>query len=87
MTDDLISRQEAIELCDWYEHEFCECDYVIKALADDLKSLPTAIIYCGECAHMMPDGRCRQFADSSIFPSASDFCSAAERIKDDGRLD
>lgn len=39
---ELISRQAAIELCDWYEHEFSECDYAIKALADDLKSLPTA---------------------------------------------
>lgn len=48
-----------------------------------LQDMSTEIIYCGECAHMMPDGRCRQFADSSIFPSASDFCSAAERREDD----
>ena len=37
------------------------------------------IIYCGECKHMMPDGRCSMFADPSIRPSASDYCSNAER--------
>ena len=47
-----------------------------------LLELPSArpeIIYCGECKHMMPNGKCRQFADSTIRPSASDFCSAGER--------
>lgn len=51
-----------------------------------IRTLPSAqpeIIYCGECKHMMPDGKCRQFADSTIRPSASDFCSAGER-KDNG---
>lgn len=37
------------------------------------------IVYCGECIHMMANGKCRQFADSRIRPSASDFCSAGER--------
>lgn len=49
-----------------------------------IKHLPSAqpdeeIIYCGECKHMMPNGRCNEFADDSLRPSASDFCSAAER--------
>ena len=51
-----------------------------------LKQVPSAqpeIIYCGECKYMMPNGKCRQFADSTIRPSASDFCSAGER-KDNG---
>jgi len=39
---DLISRQAAIGLCDWYEYEFSECRYVIKSLTRDLKRLPTA---------------------------------------------
>ena len=48
-----------------------------------LPSAQPEIIYCGECKHMMPNGKCRQFADSTIRPSASDFCSAGER-KDNG---
>lgn len=35
-------------------------------------------IRCGECKHMMPDGRCDEFADETIRPSASDFYSYAE---------
>lgn len=42
MKDNLISRQAAIELCDWYEHEFPECDYIIRLITEDLKSLPPA---------------------------------------------
>lgn len=42
MTDDSISRQAAIELCDWYEHEFSECEYAIRSSANALKSLPAA---------------------------------------------
>lgn len=40
------------------------------------------VVYCGECAHMMPDGRCREFADDNIRPSASDYCSAGEKRAD-----
>ena len=40
------------------------------------------IIRCGECKYMMEDGRCYEFADDNIRPSASDFCSYAERRKD-----
>ena len=39
----------------------------------------TPIVMCGECKHLMPDGRCREFADDAIRPSASDFCSYGER--------
>ena len=51
--------------------------------SEQLPSAQPEIIYCGECKHMMPNGKCRQFADSTIRPSASDFCSAGER-KDNG---
>ena len=46
----------------------------------------TDIVRCGECKHMMPDGRCREFADDAIRPSVSDFCSYGERISNE-RLD
>jgi len=37
------------------------------------------VVRCGECKHMMADGRCMEFADDGIRPSASDFCSYGER--------
>ena len=82
--NDLISRQEAIDVADavWS----VTGDKNVAKVWDQIKDLPSAqpeIIYCGECKHMMPNGKCRQFADSTIRPSASDFCSAGER-KDNG---
>ena len=43
------------------------------------EALKTVIVRCGECKHMMADGRCEVFADDAIRPSASDFCSYGER--------
>ena len=40
--DDLISRKAAIELVDWYQHEFSECDYAFGELANELHKLPSA---------------------------------------------
>ena len=40
------------------------------------------VVRCGECKHMTANGRCREFADNFIRPSASDYCSYGER-KDD----
>jgi len=82
--NDLISRQAAIDVVDavWS----VTGDKNVAKVWDQIKDLPSAqpeIIYCGECKHMMPNGKCRQFADSTIRPSASDFCSAGER-KDNG---
>lgn len=34
---------------------------------------------CGECKHLMQDGRCYEFADDNIKPSVSDYCSYGER--------
>ena len=48
----------------------------------DKASAEPEIIYCGECKHMMPNGRCSVFADPSIRPSASDYCSNAEKRQD-----
>lgn len=54
----------------------------IQEYIGNLPSAKSAIIYCGECKYMMPNGRCSVFADSSIRPSASDYCSNAERRQD-----
>lgn len=56
-----------------------------KASAKDVAPVIRAkseIIYCGECKYMMPNGSCSVFADPSIRPSASDYCSNAERRQD-----
>ena len=37
------------------------------------------VVRCGECKHLMQDGRCYEFADDNIKPSASDYCSYGER--------
>ena len=85
--NDLISRQAAIDALDEINAEIEDgygFDYPKWRV--HFRVLPSAqpeIIYCGECKHMMPNGKCRQFADSTIRPSASDFCSAGER-KDNG---
>jgi hypothetical protein len=42
------------------------------------------VVRCGECKYMMPDGRCYEFADPCVRPSASDFCSYGERREDGG---
>lgn len=42
MNDDTISRQAAIEICDWYEQEFPECEYMVRLMAKDLQDLPSS---------------------------------------------
>lgn len=98
MKDDVISRRAAIDALmefdkklrkiNWYqypytEHECRGVDEAIVKIANLPSAQPEAIVYCGECVHMMPNGRCRQFADESIRPSASDYCSAGERRTDE----
>ena len=91
---DLISRQAAIDafLTELTKRErknllhtwsTVEVKYFVVDMLEKSPSAQPEIIYCGECKHMMPNGKCRQFADSTIRPSASDFCSAGER-KDNG---
>lgn len=45
------------------------------------------VVYCSECKHLLPNGKCTMFADDKICPSASDFCSAGERRDEYGRSD
>lgn len=40
--DDLISRQAAIELCAWYEHEYSEVESYFQKFNEELKELPSA---------------------------------------------
>ena len=69
-----------------------DADAVIKnALTDTereyLKSIaktaPTIdavpVVRCGDCKYLMANGICNMFADDTIKPSASDFCSCGER--------
>jgi len=43
---DLISRQAAIEVCDWWQHEYDESasriDDIIHCIAEDIEKLPSA---------------------------------------------
>ena len=91
-----IDRQAAIEVCDWYEHEFVECEYAVRLVADDLKKLPSAdvepVVRCKDCKHY-------QFADHRAFGfpvkrcdvtgfedvEDNDFCSRGARM--DGEQD
>lgn len=57
--------------CDWgsiYHIEYC---------APTIDAVQ--VVRCGECVYLLPNGRCLQFADDSIRPSASDYCSYGER--------
>lgn len=60
----------------WFEQ-------IMNQVIDEIKNAPTAdvveVVRCGECKHLMPDGRCYEFADDNIKPSASDYCSYGER--------
>ena len=55
--------------------------YDIDRLA--IETVPSAdvveVVRCGECKHMTEDGRCLEFADDCLRPSASDYCSYGER--------
>ena len=46
---------------------------------DLIMGMMSEIVRCGECKHMMPNGKCDEFANETIRPSAEDYCSAGER--------
>ena len=90
--DDLISRQTSVltllekgqksrryKLGEIWELNFDE-------IREALETVPSVdaveVVRCGECKHMSPVGVCTYFADSSVRPSASDFCSYGERKTD-----
>ena len=39
---EFIEREKALEECDWYANEFCECEYAIMPLKGALENLPAA---------------------------------------------
>jgi len=39
---EFIEREKALEECDWYANEFCECEYAIMPLKGALEILPAA---------------------------------------------
>lgn len=59
------------------DEDFANAD--AETRADIIRS---EIVRCGECKHMIADGRCMEFADDGIRPSAADFCSYGERRED-----
>ncbi len=80
-----INRQAAMEVCDWYEHEFIECEYAIRLVADDLKKLPSAdvapVVRCKDCVVQ----RICRFAQ---WLGLDGCCSQGERMdgeQDDGK--
>lgn len=48
-----IESEKALEECDWYANEFCECEYAIMPLKGALENLPAAdvreVVLCREC--------------------------------------
>lgn len=39
---EFIEREKALEECDWYANEFCECEYAIMPLKGALEIIPAA---------------------------------------------
>ena len=57
--------------------------YVMFHEIDDAPTIDAVeVVRCGECKHMMADGRCKEFADDEVRPSATDFCSYGKRRED-----
>ena len=83
--DEAIRHAEEVADYDCYNDEQRRCADEHGQLAEWLRELKQfretqiEIIRCGECKHMMPSGRCDEFADDNIRPSTSDYCSCAER--------
>ena len=65
---EITGRDEANKVA----NAFCE-------IISRIKNTPTAdvveVVRCGECKYMQADGKCDAFADFSVRPSASDYCS------------
>ena len=40
--DDLIKRQDALVLIDWYDHQYSEIESYLDIIREDIKSLPSA---------------------------------------------
>jgi len=69
-----IEREKALEECDWYANEFCECEYAIMPLKWALEIIPAAdvweVVHCADCAH----------AEESLV-SGCVYCNEMERAR------
>ena len=81
-----MTLEEAIIHCREKSMGDCPCADDHRQLAEWLEQLQVyqkkdviEVVRCGECKHMTANGRCREFADNFIRPSASDYCSYGER--------
>lgn len=80
--DDLIDFFENV--WDWESLDGITATTVLRqAITDIRNTAPLDIVRCGECKYLMSNGRCEEFADYTIQPSASDFCSYGERRKNE----
>jgi len=90
--DDYISRQAAIEVCDWWQHEYDESasriDDIIHCIAEDIEKLPSAnvveVVRCCDCKYFRNNTEfgypwCDRRRNADLFVSGLDYCSYAER--------
>ena len=84
---DLIERQKAIDLCDWYDNP---------SMHDDLEKLPSVqpeIVRCMDCENWIPGyitdnddfipPKCGKY-QQMVGHNSDDYCSLAERRTDEG---
>ena len=87
---EFIEREKALEECDWYANEFCECEYAIMPLKGALENLPAAdvweVVHCADCVHAeesLVSGcvYCNEMERARI---KEGFCAWGERKTNDG---
>lgn len=44
-----IDKELVLQLCDWYEHEYTECDYAFQNFHGELLYMPTKTFDDKEC--------------------------------------
>lgn len=85
-----IDVDKAIEVCDWYEHEYSECEEYIRQIAEDIRHLPAAdvveVVRCADCKYQdKGQNECESWSMCKYrswlyFPvNDEDFCSNGER--------
>ena len=81
--DDLIKRQDAMELMDWYDHNYGEIESYLDTIREDIKSLPSAIIRCKDCLYYYePEDELDAWCGAWCGITTEDwFCSLAEDMR------
>lgn len=73
-----IEREKALEECDWYANEFCECEYAIMPLKGALEILPAADVRPVEwipVTERLPEKREWVLVRSKLVKMKTDFIS------------